>query len=72
MVARFGLGVLVATPAVLEALRDAGQAPADFIKRHARGDWGDVDKHDHEQNEAAMRDGGRLLSSYQTRTGVTV
>lgn len=72
MVARFGLGVLVATPGALAALRESGQTPADFLKRHARGDWGDVDGHDHKQNEIALRDGGRLLSCYSTRKGVTV
>lgn len=72
MVARFGLGVVVSTPGALAALRKSGQSPADFLKRHARGDWGDVDGHDHKQNEIALRDGGRLLSCYQTLKGVTV
>ncbi|AWM39815.1 hypothetical protein GobsT_18180 [Gemmata obscuriglobus] len=72
MIARFGLGVLVATPGALAALRDAGQSPADFLKRHARGDWGDLDGHDTKQNEIALRDGGRLMSSYQTTKGETV
>ena len=72
MVARFGLGVLVSTPGALAAVRDAGQSPADFLRRHAKCDWGDVDGHDIKQNEIALRDGGRLLSAYSTRKGETV
>jgi len=72
MVARFGLGVLVSTPGALAAVRDAGQSPTDFIRRHAKGDWGDLSVHDLEQNEIALREGGRLLSAYSTRKGETV
>jgi hypothetical protein len=72
MVARFGLGALVSTPGALAAVRDAGQSPADFLRRHAKGDWGDIDGHDVKQNEIALRDGGRLLSAYSTRKGETV
>lgn len=38
---RFSLGRIVATPAALDALAEAGQQPLEFIQRHARGDWGD-------------------------------
>jgi hypothetical protein len=37
---------VVATPAALKALEAAGQAPADFLDRHVRGDWGEVSKGD--------------------------
>jgi hypothetical protein len=67
MRARFGLGVIVATPGALGAIRAAGQTPTDFLKRHAWGDWGDVDAHDAKENERAMREGERLLSSYKTK-----
>lgn len=73
MIARFGLGVLVATPGALAAIREAGQSPADFLKRHARGDWGEhLDGHDIKRNEIALRDGGRLMSAYPTTKGETV
>ncbi len=65
----FDLGQVVATPAALNALRRSSQGPAEFLRRHATGDWGDVDGHDQKQNEMALREGGRILSSYQTRLG---
>lgn len=66
---RFELGHLVATPNALRAIREAGHAAREFLCRHAAGDWGNVDGHDHKQNQIALREGGRLLSSYQTRKG---
>ena len=68
MSAKFEMGTVVATPGALAAIREAGQSPADFLSRHARCDWGDVDEHDKEANEIALHD-GRLLSSYQTLKG---
>lgn len=72
MAAKFEMGLIVATPGALAALRAAGQTAADFLHRHARGDWGDLDGHDEKQNAVALRDGGRLLSCYATRKGVAV
>lgn len=64
----FGLGRLVATRGALAALgRDEiGGA----IGRHASGDWGDLCREDRALNVAALRDGGRLLSAYVSRSGV--
>jgi hypothetical protein len=70
--ALFDLGLVVATPGALDILRRAGQSPADFIKRHASGDWGDVDGHDEKQNWIALREGARILSSYKTATNETL
>jgi hypothetical protein len=72
MATRFDLGTAVGTPGALAAIREAGQSPADFLRRHAGGDWGDVDGHDWKQNQIALREGGRLMSAYQTRNGETV
>jgi hypothetical protein len=36
----FHLGRVVATPGALAALERVGQAPIDYIQRHAKGDWG--------------------------------
>jgi hypothetical protein len=35
----FPLGRTVATPGALEALEEAGQMPAEFLRRHQTGDW---------------------------------
>ena len=34
------------------------------LRRHLQGDWGDVCKEDWEENELSLREGFRLLSSY--------
>ena len=64
------LGQIVATPAALEAIKDAGQAPMDFLLRHHQGDWGDVCGDDWEANDRDLEEGNRLLSAYMTGKGV--
>ncbi len=66
---KFPLGQVVATPGALEALEKAGQSAAEFLQRHARGDWGDVCEEDREANDQALLDGSRLLSVYRTSSG---
>ena len=64
---RFDLGYAVMTPNAREAMAEAGHAPPEFLLRHKHGDWGELDPDDKLANEAALRNGGRLLSSYRTR-----
>jgi len=66
--AKFTLGQVVATPGALEAIRDAGQSPADFLSRHITGDWGDLCDDDRRLNNLALTDGSRILS-VKTRKG---
>lgn len=67
---KFELGQIVATPGALQAIRSSGQTPSQFLRRHVNGDWGEhLDGHDYKQNQIALREGGRLLSAYQTRAG---
>ncbi len=40
--AKFHPGQIVATPGALDAIRDAGQTPHEFLVRHLSGDWGDL------------------------------
>jgi hypothetical protein len=61
---KFELGQVVATPGAIELLVGAGRSPVEFIARHVRGEWGDLDEHDRLVNESALQHGGRLLSSY--------
>ncbi len=35
------------------------------VKRHARHDWGELEKEDIEANNSALKDGDRLFSSYK-------
>ena len=69
---RFDLGRVVATPGALKAIREAGQTPTEFIKRHASGDWGEVCAEDGKLNDDALMDQSRLLSAYTLRTGVKI
>ena len=36
------------------------------LKRHARGDWGDLCPEDRKENELSLKEGFRLLSVYGT------
>jgi len=65
----FELGRVVSTPGALEALtrEDIGKA----LARHHRGDWGEIGRHDWQENEASLREGFRLLSVYQGTSGTT-
>jgi hypothetical protein len=67
--AKFTLGKIVATPGALEAIREAGQSPADFLSRHVSGDWGDLCDDDRRLNNLALTDSSRLLSAYKTLRG---
>lgn len=64
--ALFELGQTVATPGALHALREEGDLVAvRLLRRHATGDWGDLDHEDCAANYAAVRDGERILSAYE-------
>jgi hypothetical protein len=62
--AKFRAGRLFATPGVLEVFSQADVHEG--IKRHLAGDWGEVSDADRAENEAALKDGDRLLSVYRT------
>jgi hypothetical protein len=66
---KFQPGRIVATPGALEALQSSGQSPHEFLSRHLRGDWGDLDDDDRTMNDLALIDGSRLLSAYVTSKG---
>ncbi len=61
----FPPGRLVATPGALALLERTNKSPLEFLSRHLRGDWGDVDQEDKTENELSLKHGFRLLSSYQ-------
>lgn len=67
--AKFPLGQIVATPGALEVLAKASQGADQFIDRHVRGDWGNVDEEDSQANAEAVALGSRVLSSYRTLLG---
>lgn len=71
----FSLGRLVATPGALSALEHTGESPATFLRRHQRGDWGDLDVEDKRLNDEAVAHEGvpdqqsRVLSAYRLANG---
>ena len=64
---RFDLGQLVMTPGAGEAIQVAGHIPPEFLLRHKRGDWGELDEDDRQENELSVREGMRVFSAYSTR-----
>jgi hypothetical protein len=63
---RFPLGNTVITRNAKSRLTDFDAIES--LKRHHRGDWGDVA--DPQENERSLAERGRLLSVYYTREGV--
>ena len=66
------LGQIVATPAAIEALKNAGQSPMEFLSRHRRKDWGEVCAEDCNANDRDLTEGNRLLSAYRTKKDVRI
>jgi hypothetical protein len=64
---RFPLGQTCATPGALEALSDAGQDAAQFLRRHQSGDWGDMKDEDKRENEFSVDKGLRIFSAYRLK-----
>lgn len=66
---RFPLGDCVATPGAAELLARGGGSwrlnAAPYLARHQDGDWGDVPPEDARENELSVREGFRILSSYE-------
>ena len=61
---KFPLGQFVATPGAVEAFERSRQSPTIFVRRHRKGDWGDLDVDDIQENAFSLTHGLRLLSAY--------
>jgi hypothetical protein len=68
----FRPGVVVATPAALEALAEAKEEPSVYLCRHLSGDWGELDAFDKLQNESALENDYRILSAYVLGNGTRI
>ena len=66
--AKFSLGQTVATANALSVIPDDEILLA--LSRHVQGDWGKLDKEDLDENERALKNGGRLLSRYVTNAKI--
>jgi hypothetical protein len=61
----FRLGQIVATRGVLMHFEHHGIQADPYLRRHVRGEWGDVPPEDALANERAVEHGARILSSYE-------
>lgn len=68
----FNLGQVVATPGALEALQQAGDNAAQFLRRHVTGDWGQVSAEDAAENDFSVQNGYRILSVYRLSDGTKI
>lgn len=71
----FALGQVVATPGALAAIERANQTPLEFLDRHARNDYGELDKADQASNTAGLlnkEEPAMVMSAYRTTQGERV
>ena len=65
----FETGQIVVTRGVFENMQEYPQF-AQFVneslRRHIKGDWGNVCDEDKQENELSLKEGYRLLSAYET------
>lgn len=61
----FSPGTCLVTPGALAMLFMLGVPPIRLLVRHVSGDWGQIDPEDKGLNEAALRDGARIMSVYK-------
>lgn len=64
----FAMGQIVATPGALSLLEQHGISATELLRRHVRGDWGDLGREDRKTNDEAVSDGGRIFSSYPLKS----
>jgi hypothetical protein len=69
---KFPLGQVVATPGAAAALETNQQSPTIFVRRHRKGDWGDLDADDIQENEFSLTHELRLLSAYILKDGTCI
>lgn len=63
--ARFQAGQLLMTDSVSVLTYEGMLDPWPYLIRHLHGDWGDLAPADARSNDAALRNGNALFSSYQ-------
>lgn len=61
----FPVGRVVATPCCIDALDRTGTNAMALVRRHQRGDFGELCEADIQANIEAIRTGARVLSCYE-------
>jgi len=67
---QFRLGQLVMTRGINDRVADDGEFAKfvwESLKRHAKGDWGDLCQEDKQENELSVKEGFRILSAYENK-----
>lgn len=72
MATYFPIGRLCITAGAIKALEKSNERTDTFVSRHRLGDWGDVDEEDKATNDRAVKEGGRLLSSYRLSNSTAI
>jgi hypothetical protein len=62
---RFEAGQVVMTTGVNDLTQHGAFNPVLYLQRHLDGDWGDLCAEDRRANDAALKHGDRLFSSYR-------
>ncbi|WP_247687617.1 hypothetical protein [Pseudoalteromonas luteoviolacea] len=52
------------TRGVSDLMKEHGLEPIQYLRRHAYGEWGDIEEDDAQANEDALANGGRIFSAY--------
>jgi len=60
----FEIGELQFSNGVEHLMHEGRLEPIPYLERYLRGDWGDVDNNQWQQNNAALVSGGRLDAHY--------
>ncbi len=70
MATKFKFGKLMMTRGVNDKVAEDtmfAKFVTDSLKRHVRGDWGDLNQEDKDENESALKEGDlRLFSAYES------
>lgn len=69
MPALFDFGAIAITDGAAALLHEAGIDLAPYFRRHATGDWGDLDAEDIATNNRHVRENGRVMSQYDLPGG---
>lgn len=72
MAMKLELGDVIITPKVQQLVRAFGQEPVDLLRRHQRGDWGDVTPEQRRLNHEGLRRGLCVVSCYDFHCGQRV
>ncbi|WP_025807862.1 hypothetical protein [Pseudomonas chlororaphis] len=68
----FSIGALILSPGIDRCMREGRLDPMSFLRRHARGDWGDVTDERWQDNDAGLQSGRSLESIYAVHRALSI